>query len=73
MSGKHLVRQFWTKMLTANQIAVFFDHQYLWKDLMNLLDFLHEDNDQRKVASETTTFGWVQPVVLPAPSDCRIL
>ena len=60
-------------MLSTNQIAVFFDHQYLWKQSINTSDFLHEDNYQRKVGSETTTFVWVWPVVPHVQSDYSIL
>ena len=45
--------------LSSSQIAELFDHQYLWKELITLLDFLHADNHQEKVAPETTTFGRV--------------
>ena len=31
----------------SNQIAGFFDHQYLWKKLVNALDVLDRDNHQR--------------------------
>ena len=34
MSWKNLVLQFWLEMLLANQIAVFFDHQFLWRELI---------------------------------------
>ena len=34
----------WPKLFLANQIAVFFDHQFLWKESINILDFLHGDN-----------------------------
>ena len=27
----------------TNQIAGLFDHQYLWKEVINVLDFLHRD------------------------------
>ena len=47
--GENLVLQLWSKMISANQIAVFFDRQYLWKELMDLLDFWHGDNHKRKV------------------------
>ena len=60
-------------MLSANQIAVFFDHQYLWKESIDLLVFLHGDNHQRKIASETTTLDVIWAIVLPTQSDCRIL
>ena len=43
------------------------------KESVNLLDFLHRDNPQRKVTCETTSFGWVCPVVPLIQSDCRLL
>ena len=46
MSWKNLVLQFWLEMLLANQIAVFFDHQFLWRELIIPQIFLHEDNHQ---------------------------
>ena len=49
--------------LSSSQTAELFDHQYLWKELITLLDFLHADNHQEKVAPETITFGRVWPVV----------
>ena len=63
----------WPKMLSANQVAVFFDHQYLWKESIDPTDFLHGNNHQRKISSETITFGWVWPFVFLVQSDCRIL
>ena len=30
--------------LTSNQIAEFFDHQYLWKESIGILEFLHRDD-----------------------------
>ena len=51
-------------MLSAFQIALFFDHQCLWKLSINLLDFLHGDRHQRKIAYEIATVGWVWSAVL---------
>ena len=48
-------------MLLFNQIAGFFDHQYIWKECIDILDFLHEGIHEGKVASKPTTFGWVCP------------
>ena len=45
-------------MHLTKQIALFFDHQYLWKGSINTFDFLLGDNQQREAESETTTFGW---------------
>ena len=39
-------------MLSSNQIARLFDDQYLWKERINILDFLHGDTHHRKVATE---------------------
>ena len=48
------------KMLSTNKIAILFDHQYLWKESIDNLDFSYGDNHEGKVAFEaTTTFGWV--------------
>ena len=35
-------------VLLSSQIVGFFDHQYLWKEAINDLDFLHRDNNQIK-------------------------
>ena len=59
--------------LSSNHIAGFSDHQYLCKESIDTLDFLHEDNLQRKEGSETTTFGWVLLIVILIQSDYRIL
>ena len=48
-------------MLLSNQIARFFDHQYLWKESSDILDFVTGDIHYRKVVTVTTTFGWVWP------------
>ena len=44
MSGKNLVIQLWSKMPSTNQIAEFFDHEYLWKESFDILDFPKEVN-----------------------------
>ena len=71
MSRKNLVLQLWPKKFSANKIAIS-DHQYLWKESIDLLIFSHGDNHQEKVASETSTFGWVLRVVPLVQSDCMI-
>ena len=43
-----------------------FEISDLWKDCMNILDFLYGDIHQGKVASETTTFDWLCPSTCPA-------
>lgn len=42
VSEKNLVFQLWPKMLLISQTAEFLNHQYLWKESLNMLDFLHE-------------------------------
>ena len=44
MSEKNLAHQLCSKMLSANRIAMFWDHQYLWKDPIDVLNFLPIDN-----------------------------
>ena len=45
--------------LVPNQIVVVFDHQYLLKESIDILCFLHGDNQQRKVASENSSTFWL--------------
>ena len=54
----HQVFHLWPKILSANQIATFFGHQYLWKESNDMLVFLYEVSHQGKVASKTTTQGF---------------
>lgn len=58
-----MVPQLWPKIVSANQIAVLFDHQYIWNKPLYILDFLHGDIYLGKVASETDTSGWVWPAL----------
>ena len=60
-------------MLSASQIVVHFDHQYLWKESINTLGFVHGFNHQVKVASENTTFDRVWSVAPLVQSGRRIL
>ena len=53
--GMDLLVGFGQLCLSSNHIAGFSDHQYLCKESIDTLDFLHEDNLQRKEGSETTT------------------
>ena len=49
----------WPVVPLSNQIAGFFDHQYLSKESIDIFDFLHGDYQPGKVESETTDFDWV--------------
>ena len=42
-------------MLLSDQIAAFFDYQYLWKESINNFVTLHGLSHQGKVAPETAT------------------
>ena len=48
-------------MLSFNQIAGFFDHQYLWNKAIIVLDFCVEMFDKKKIKSKGTNVGWVWP------------
>ena len=47
-------------MLSSNQIVRFFNHQYLQKKSVNLLDFFQADSDQWKWTYDYTNFSWVR-------------
>ena len=57
-----LVHRLEAKMVSSNQNARLFDHQYLWKESI-ILNFLHGGSHWRRLATETTTFGWELPGV----------
>ena len=44
-------------MLLSNQIAGFFDPQYLLEESINMLQFLNGGNRQGQVESDATPFG----------------
>ena len=54
-------------MLSSSQIERFFDHIYLWKEPINILNFLHGHSHYKNVVAEIITFGWVWSGV-PIPS-----
>ena len=72
-SWKNLVLRLWPKMLSTNQNAGFFDHQYLWKESSSVIVFLHVVSRQGKAPYETTTFAWVLPIVPLMQLNGRIL
>ena len=49
--------------LLPKQIAGFSDHQNLWKQSINTLNFLHEDSYQSNVGFESKSFSWMRPVL----------
>ena len=50
-------------MLSFNQVAVFFDHQYIWNKSIeqSVLDVLHRDSQVKKITCGSTTVGWLWP------------
>ena len=51
--------------LLSNQIAGFFDRQYLRKISINALDFFHGEKHQQKKGSEVTTFSVIVSCASP--------
>ena len=45
----------------------------IWKEPIDIFDFLDEGNHQEKVASKATTIGWMWPGVPQVNSDSRII
>ena len=56
---KNPAHQLQLKMLSTNQVVVFFAHQYPCSKSIDVLCFLHGNNHQAKVQPETTSFAWV--------------
>ena len=54
----------------SNQAVGFFDHQYLRKETINVLDFLHKDSYQREIVSKSSTVGWTWPGVPSEDQTC---
>ena len=51
-----------------NQIAGLFDLQYLWKESINVLDFLHRRGSyQRKETSESIAGSWAWSFIFNLP------
>ena len=71
--GKIWFFSYGLKMLSTSQNAVFFDHWYFSKESIDTVDFSLGDNHQGMVGSQTTTFGWILPVMPLVQSDCRTL
>ena len=54
------------EMFSNHHIGLVFDHQSLWKESIDNLDFWHGDTGEGNIGYETTYFGWLWPV-LPCP------
>ena len=46
-------------MFLSNKIAGFFDHQYLWKETIIVLDFLRRISYREKIGCKSTIVDWV--------------
>ena len=62
----------WIFEFFVSDCTIFYQ-QYLWKESINISDFLHGHMHQGKVACETITFGQVRSSVRLVQSDYRIL
>ena len=60
-------------MLLSKQVAGFFYHQYLCKETISVLDFLHRDNSQGKIASKSTDVGYMWSGVASHVQTCLSL
>ena len=58
---------------SPSQIAGLFDHQYLWKESVYALDFLHGNNHRDKIWDRLPILVRCGQVVPLVKSDCRIL
>ena len=58
-------------MNLANQIVGFVNHQYLWKESINVFDFLHRYSSQGRVASKATVVNWVRLGVPSYVQTCQ--
>ena len=57
-------------MLSSNQIAGFFNHQYLRKQCIHILDFLRGDFTKKRY-HEGVPFGWVSAGMPNHSQICR--
>ena len=57
--GKFFLTKYTPRWTRSNQIAGFFDHQYLGKEFISIFEFFRGDTHSEKVASEATFFGWI--------------
>ena len=57
--GKILVPEIWAKRFPANQIAGFFNQQYLQDKSMKQPDFLHVDTNSQKLKVDRKICGLV--------------
>lgn len=56
--------------IPSSHIVVLFDHQYLWKVSMIVLEFLHRNSHQEKENFEDRTFDEVWPGVASHTYAC---
>ena len=56
--GKIFVTEIWAKMISANQIAGFFNQPYLHNKSMKWPNFLHVDKNSHKLKVDQKIWGW---------------
>ena len=60
---KIFVPEIWAKMISANQIAGFFNQQYLQTKSMKQTDFLHFDTNSHKLKVDENILEWARSEV----------
>ena len=58
-------------MILANQIVGFVNHQYIWKEPINVFDVLDRYSSQGRAAFKTTVVDWVRLGVLSYVQTCQ--
>ena len=59
LQASYVICNIYAKMLSSNQIAGLFYHQYIWKEIINILDFVHRDSYHDKIVTVIISVGWV--------------
>ena len=59
--------------LSCNQIEGFFDQQWIWKETIDVFNFLHRGNHHGKLVFKTNALIWVWSGVPLSQLDSRIL
>ena len=56
--GKSFVPEIWAKILSASQIAGFFNQPYLQNKSVKQPEFLHVDTNSHKLKNDQKIIGW---------------
>ena len=70
VQASYLNCNIYAKMLSSNQIAGLFYHHYIWKEIINILDFVHRDSYHGQIATMIISVGWVMPGISNLAQTC---